>query len=151
MINVDLKETAQRAGLLLTGALICLFLALPAAAQQRASRALAKEQAGGARPGKMAAANARNSQLLEVGVVHARREYNVLTRSEGLTAQQLAHIGVIGRRDAALRQLLLHCPHRATAGTLARALAELVLHAWSARRREHGAHPPGCARHDSAH
>lgn len=35
MINVDLKETAQRAGLLLTGALICLFLALPAAAQQR--------------------------------------------------------------------------------------------------------------------
>lgn len=35
MINVDLKETAQRAGLLLTGALICAFLALPAAAQQR--------------------------------------------------------------------------------------------------------------------
>ncbi|MFZ8989947.1 MAG: peptidylprolyl isomerase [Pseudohongiellaceae bacterium] len=35
MINVDLKETAQRAGLLLTGALICLFLTLPAAAQQR--------------------------------------------------------------------------------------------------------------------
>ncbi|MFZ8975841.1 MAG: peptidylprolyl isomerase [Pseudohongiellaceae bacterium] len=35
MINVDLKETAQRAGLLLTGALICLFIALPAAAQQR--------------------------------------------------------------------------------------------------------------------
>ena len=35
MINVDLKETAQRAGLLLTGAMICLFLTLPAAAQQR--------------------------------------------------------------------------------------------------------------------
>ena len=35
MINVDLQETAQRAGPLLTGALICLFLALPAAAQQR--------------------------------------------------------------------------------------------------------------------
>jgi len=35
MINVDLKETAQRAGLLLTGAVICLFLALPAASQQR--------------------------------------------------------------------------------------------------------------------
>ena len=35
MINVDLKETAHRAGLLLTGALFCLFLTLPAAAQQR--------------------------------------------------------------------------------------------------------------------
>ena len=35
MINVDLKETEQRAGLLLTGALICLSLTLPAAAQQR--------------------------------------------------------------------------------------------------------------------
>ena len=35
MINVDLKETAHRAELLLTGALFCLFLTLPAAAQQR--------------------------------------------------------------------------------------------------------------------
>ena len=35
MINVDFKETAQHGGLLLTGALICLFLTLPAAAQQR--------------------------------------------------------------------------------------------------------------------
>ena len=35
MNNIDLKETAQRAGLLLIGALICLFLTLPAAAQQR--------------------------------------------------------------------------------------------------------------------
>ncbi|MEC7581458.1 MAG: peptidylprolyl isomerase [Pseudomonadota bacterium] len=35
MINVDFKETAQHAVLLLTGALICLFLTLPAAAQQR--------------------------------------------------------------------------------------------------------------------
>ena len=30
MINVDFKETAQHAGLLLIGALICLFLTLPA-------------------------------------------------------------------------------------------------------------------------
>ena len=35
MTNVDLKETAHRAGLLLTGALFCLFLNLPATAQQR--------------------------------------------------------------------------------------------------------------------
>ena len=35
MINVDFKETAQHAGLLLIGALICLFLTLPASAQQR--------------------------------------------------------------------------------------------------------------------
>ena len=35
MNNIDLKETAQRAGLLLIGALICLFLTLPATAQQR--------------------------------------------------------------------------------------------------------------------
>lgn len=35
MIDADLKETTQRAGLLLTGAIICLFLTLPAAAQQR--------------------------------------------------------------------------------------------------------------------
>ena len=35
MINVDLKETAHRARLLLTGALFCLLLTLPAAAQQR--------------------------------------------------------------------------------------------------------------------
>ena len=35
MNNIDLKETAQLAGLLLIRALICLFLTLPAAAQQR--------------------------------------------------------------------------------------------------------------------